>query len=250
MFAMCVVALILYQWKVEEPHDGMPNYAEGEDEEEFHFGDGFKSSSTWILTLCGTIFTFCCFGFATYISLYWAQAFYGGDMGASNLWVSIMYAIEVPVVIFIGWLLNKVPLTKRRFVGVIGFALYTFILFFCFRMDDPALLLPFIIIYPFLEGSIPTVYWTLIPSTAKKPENSGTAIGILNVGLNIGTLLGPPVTGFFIENYGWSAATIPLAIASIVGAVLFFFVKTYYHGHSEGVVPMDQKAAAEQAAIQ
>ena len=135
VFAMCVVALILYQWKVEEPHDGMPNYAEGEDEEEFHFGDGFKSSSTWILTLCGTIFTFCCFGFATYISLYWAQAFYGGDMSASNLWVSIMYAIEVPVVIFIGWLLNKVPLTKRRFVGVIGFALYTFILFFCFRMD-------------------------------------------------------------------------------------------------------------------
>ena len=250
VFAMCGGALILYQWKVEEPHDGMPNYAEGEDEEEFHFGDGFKSSSTWILTLCGTIFTFCCFGFATYISLYWAQAFYGGDMSASNLWVSIMYAIEVPVVIFIGWLLNKVPLTKRRFVGVIGFALYTFILFFCFRMDDPALLLPFIIIYPFLEGSIPTVYWTLIPSTAKKPENSGTAIGILNVGLNIGTLLGPPVTGFFIENYGWSAATVPLAIASIVGAVLFFFVKTYYHGHSEGVVPMDQKAAAEQAAIQ
>ena len=102
-----------------------------------------------------------------------------------------MYAIEIPVVIFIGWLLNHIKLKNRRYVGVLGFLLYTFILFFCFRMEEPGLLLPFILIYPFLEGAIPTVYWTLCPSTAKSPEYSGTAIGILNVGLNIGTLLGP-----------------------------------------------------------
>ena len=227
--AFCVVVLILYMWKVDAPPEGMPNYAEGEDEGEFKFGDGFKSASTWILTLAGTIFTFCCFGLATYISLYWAQTLFGGDMATSNNWVSLMYAIEIPVVILIGLLLNHIKLRNRRFVGVIGFALYTIILFFCFRMKDPGLIIPFIIIYPFLEGAIPTVYWTLCPSTAKKPEYSGTAIGILNVGLNIGTLLGPPVTGFFIENYGWEVATIPLAIASIIGAITFFFVKTYDH---------------------
>lgn len=245
----CVIVLVLYQWKVEEPPEGTPNYAEGEDEEEFHFGEGFKSSATWLLTLGGVIFTFCCFGFATYISLYWAEAFFGGDMNQSNLWVSAMYAIEIPVVILIGVLLNHISLRRRKFVAVIGFAIYAFILFFCFRMTDPGLLLPFILIYPFLEGSIPTVYWTLIPSTAKKPEHAGTAIGILNVGLNIGTLLGPPITGFFIENYGWAAATVPLAIAAVFGAIVFALVKTYYHGHSEGVVPKGdpetQKAIAE-----
>ena len=201
------------------------------------------------ITLAGLIFCFCCFGFATYISLYWAQEFYGGDMNPSNWWVSVMYALEVPIVIFLGWVMNHIKLGNRRFMGVIGFALYTFILFFCFRMDDPAWLIPFIIIYPFLAGAIPTAYWTLVASTAHKPEYSGTAIGILNVGLNIGTLLGPPITGYFIENFGWSAATIPLAIASIVGAILFIFVKTYYHGHSEGSMTeaeqeiMDQQQA-------
>lgn len=154
-----------------------------------------------------------------------------------------MYALEVPIVILLGWIMNHIKLGNRRFMGVIGFALYTFILFTCFRMDDPMLLLPFIIVYPFLEGAIPTAYWTLVASTAKKPEYAGTSIGILNVGLNIGTLLGPPITGFFIENYGWAAATVPLAIASIVGAILFFFVKTYYHGHSEGVVPKAEQGA-------
>ena len=223
----CVIVLVLYQLKVDDPPEGTPNYALGEAEDEFHFGEGFKSVSTWLITLCGVIFTFCCFGFATYISLYWSQTFTGGDMNQSNLWVSILYAIEIPMVIFVGWLLNKVKLQNRHWVGTLGFALYTIVLFLCFRMDNPMLIIPFIIIYPFLEGMIPTVYWTVTPSTAKKPEYAGTAIGILNVGLNIGTLLGPPITGFFIENYGWSTATIPLVAAAVVGAVIFAFVKTY-----------------------
>jgi MFS family permease len=164
-------------------------------------------------------------------------------MNPSNWWVSVMYALEIPIVIFIGWLLNHIRLGRRRLVGVLGFALYTFILFFCFRMDNPALLLPFIIIYPFLEGSIPTVYWTLCPSTARKPEHAGVALGILNVGLNIGTLLGPPVTGYFIENFGWAVATVPLALASIVGAILFFFVKTY--DHNDGGLRPEAKSSAQ-----
>lgn len=223
----CVIVLVLYQLKVDDPPEGTPNYALGEPEDEFHFGEAFKSGSTWLITLCGVIFTFCCFGFATYISLYWAQTFTGGDMNQSNLWVSILYAIEIPMVIFVGWLLNKVKLGNRHWVGTLGFGLYTIVMFLCFRIDNPAMIIPFIIIYPFLEGMIPTVYWTVTPSTAKKPEYAGTAIGILNVGLNIGTLLGPPITGFFIENYGWSTATIPLVAAAVVGAILFALVKTY-----------------------
>ena len=244
VFALCVVALILYWWKVEEPGEGEINFSEGEEDEEFHFGDGFKSGSTWLLTLGGLIFTFCCFGFATYISLYWAQTFYGGDMNPSNWWVAVMYALEIPIVILIGWALNHVTLGKRKFVAVVGFLLYAVILFLCFRLDNVAFILPFIIVYPFLEGSIPTVYWTLVPLTAKKPQDAGTAIGILNIGLNIGTLLGPPITGFFIENYGWDVATIPLAVAAIIGAVVFALVKTYYHGHSEGVVPKGEVKAS------
>lgn len=248
VFGLCVIALILYQWRVCEPSGDMPNYSAGEETEEFHFGEGLKSGSTWILTLCGLIFNFCCFGFATYISLYWAQTFYGGDMTASNQWVAILYALEVPIVIFLGWVMNHISLGKRKYMGVIGFALYTFILFACFRMDDPALILPFVIIYPFLEGAIPTTYWTLVASTAKKPEYAGTSIGILNIGLNAGVLLGSPVTGFFIEHYGWAAATWPLAIASVAGAILFVFVKTYYHGHSEGVMPKAEQKECVKAA--
>ena len=235
-----VLILILYMWKVDAPAQGQPNYAEAENEESFSFKEGFKSGSAWILSLVGVIFTFCCFGFATYIAVYWGDTFFltsTGDIELAqyegNLWVSLMYAIEIPIVIFIGWLLNHIKLNKRKFIGAIGFFLYAVILFFCFRMDAIGLLIPFIIIYPFLEGSIPTVYWTICPSTAKRPEYAGTVLGVLNVGLNIGTLLGPPVTGWMIENYGWQEATIPLAVAAIVGGILFCLVKTYDKKNSE-----------------
>lgn len=230
-----VIVLVLYLWKVRDPNGSAeePNYALGEDEGEFHLGSGFKSASTWLITLAGLIFTFCCFGFATYISLYWDQTFFNDGMNTSNLYVSILYAIEIPMVIFIGWLLNKIRPKKRHWVGTVGFALYVIVMLLCFRMDNPAMLIPFVVIYPFLEGIIPTVYWTLAPTTAKKPEDSTTAIGILNVGLNVGTLLGPPITGFFIENYGWEVATIPLAVAAAVGAIVFIFVKQYTNDKEE-----------------
>lgn len=234
----CVVVLILCQLKVEDPPEGAPNYAVGEGEDEFHFGEAFKSASTWMVTLAGICFCICTFGFATYISLYWHQTF-GVDMNTSNTWVSILYAIEVPMVIFIGWFMNHVGLKKRHWVGVVGNIVYAGILFICFRMNNPAFIIPFIIIYPFLEGIIPTVYWTLAPSTAKKPEYAGTAIGILNVGLNIGTLIGPPLTGYFIETAGWAAATVPLVISAIVGAIAFALVKT----HDSENLKLEEEAA-------
>ena len=230
-----VIVLILYMWKVDVPPAGIPNFSEGEGEESFSFKAGFRSPSSWILSMIGLIFTFCCFGFATYIAVYWGDTFFLASAGGNselaqyeaNLWVSLMYTIEIPIVILIGWLLNHIKITRRKFVGTIGFFLYAFILFYCFRMDAIGLLVPFIIIYPFLEGSIPTVYWTICPSTAKSPEHAGTSLGILNVGLNIGTLLGPPVTGFMCESFGWQAATIPLAAAAVVGGILFCFIRTY-----------------------
>ena len=75
---------------------------------------------------------------------------------------------------------------------------------------------------PFLQGS---------PAAWLKSQSvSYTHLDVYKrQGLNIGTLLGPPVTGFFIENFGWGVATIPLAVASVLGAIAFFFVKTHDH---------------------
>ncbi len=167
--------LVLYTWKVDAPPADAPSYAKGEDEEESRFGEGFKSSGTWVVTIAGTLFTFCCFGFANDTAIR-AQTFFGGDMGQSNWWVSVMYAIEIPVVILIGWLLNHIRIGRRRFVGVVGFVLYAFILLLCFRMKDPALLLPFILIYPFLKASYPTCTGRCVrrrprsPSTLARPS--------------------------------------------------------------------------------
>jgi predicted MFS family arabinose efflux permease len=228
--SICVLVAIFYQWKVDSPPPEQ-NYADQE-VEGLNFKEGFKSASTWLIAGAGMIFTFCCFGFATWIAPYWSETF-SWDIDVANKWVSIMYALEIPIVIGIGWMLDRIK--NRKMVGVIGFLLYAGILFYCFRMGDPRLIIPFIIIYPFLEGSIPTVYWTITPQTAKKPEHVGIALGIMNVGLNLGTLVGPPLTGFLVENYGWGTATIPLAIASLVGMCLMLAVKLHNHDKAPAV---------------
>lgn len=224
----CAIVLILFQWKVDAPPRGTPNYAiDEENEEDFHFGDGFKSVSTLLLTLSCLLFTLACFGFSTYISLHWAKEFFGGDMNVSNGWVSLMYAIEIPAAILIGLFLDHIEMRKRRYVGVIGYAGYAVILFLSSWIDSPAFILPYVIIFPIVEASIPATYFTISPSTAKKPQHAATAVGIMNVGLNIGTLVGPPLIGYFIESYDWTMAVIPMSAAAALAAVLFFFVKTY-----------------------
>lgn len=238
---LAVIACILYAWKVKEPPAGAPNYADADpaDTSDYHFVEGLKSRSTWMLFLAAVCYTFACFGFATYISNYWANTFFlpegvtaatatteqmNAAMAQSNPYTGLLYAIAIVFVILCGFMLNHISLKRRRFVGAIGMVIWIFILYFAFRIEDPGMLLPYVIIYPIVEGSIPAVFWTICGTSAKKPQYAAVAIGVLNIGLNLGTLFGPPVTGMVIESMGWHEATIPLCIASLLGAIFFCFV--------------------------
>lgn len=222
---ICVIAAVLYQWKVESPPAGS-NYADAETAD-VSLVEGLKSKSAWLLAGAAMFFCISCFGFATWIAPYWSQAF-GWDIDSANKWVSYTYMLEVLLVIMVGWYLDRVR--DRKKVGVIAGLLYTFVLLYSFRMNSPQLILPFIIIYPLLEGTIPTVLWTIAPQTVEKPELAAMALGLMNLGLYVGITIGPPLTGAVIETYGWAAGTIPIAISSLI--VTVFMSKIKIHDHS------------------
>ena len=217
-----VIAIILFAMKISSPPTE-ENYADVETAD-VPLREGFKSKSAWLMSGAAMCFCFSCFGFVTWIAPYWSQAF-NWDIDTANKYVSMIYLLEIGMVIAVGWCLDHIK--DRKLFGKATFLLYAGILFLCFRMDNPALIIPFVIIYPFLEGAIPTAFWTLIPQTVEKPELAGVAIGILNTLQNLGIVLGPPITGAVIEAYGWSAGTIPITISSVVGVVLFSSVKIY-----------------------
>lgn len=222
--ALCIVAFILYALKVTSP-PAEYNHADVESSD-VPIWEGFKSFSTWCMFGVALFYCIGCFGWCTWTAPYWSEAF-GWDIGKANNYVAFIYMLEIPFVIIIGWILDKVK-DRKRF-GLILAALYVVILFISFRMHSPRFILAFAIIYPILEGSICTVFWTLTPQTVKKPQLAGIALGILVMGMNVGMVIGPPLTGAVIETYGWAAGTIPISLAALLAFVCMAMAKIYNH---------------------
>ena len=219
---MLVVSLALYIWKVQAPPSEC-NFADAENVK-FSMIEGLKVPSVWFCGISTMCFTFACFGFANWVASYWVDTF-GWSLDKANGYVSFIYFIEIFLVIGIGFWLNHVKNRKR--ICEIAHLFYMLVLLLCFRMDDPALIIPFCIIYALAEGSIPTTFWTLIAQTVPKPELAPVSIGVLGLLQNLGMLLGPPVAGFFIQAYGWGLGSLPMVCAAGCGLLFFCFVKIY-----------------------
>ena len=219
---LALIAFILYTIFAKAPRPE-ENYADVE-EAEYKMIDGLKVPSVWFISLSTLFWNFAVVGFATWIASYWMQEF-NWSADKANSFVSLIYALEIVMVIVIGWGLNHIK--NRKLIAEWAHVLYAVVLFLCFRIHNPALVLPFCIIYAFAEGAIPTTFWTVMPQTVPKPELVGVAIGVFGTLQALGMLLAPPVIGFFIETFGWNLGSIPMVIGAVLGLVCFMFVEIY-----------------------
>lgn len=222
--AFTAVIAVLYFFIVEGPPKGH-NHADAQSEN-FSLWAGVKCKNAWLLAVVSTCFGLSSFGFVTWIAPYWSETF-AWHIDAANRWVSIIYFLEILMVVGIGWLLDRVP--NRKTLGLVAFSLYALVLCFSFRINDPGLILPFVILYPLLEGTLPVVFWTIAPQTVPRAEMASVALGILNVGFNLGAIIGPPLTGAIIETYSWRMGTVPITISALIGLAALMRVKIYDH---------------------
>lgn len=220
---LTLVAAILYGLAVKSP-DEERNYAPIEDSP--CFKKGLRCSNIWILSAAGLFFTFSYFGWCTWIVQYWTDVVHV-DAEAANNYLGYMCMIEIPVVLVVGEILDRVR--NRKSVAIISSVLYIPVLFLSYFMENPALIVPFIIIYPIVEGGIPTFLWTVIGETVKEPKDSGIALAALTMCMNLGTVIGPPVIGYIIENISWHMATLPLCISILMSIFCICRVKLYKH---------------------
>ncbi|SHF92277.1 MFS transporter [Dysgonomonas macrotermitis] len=184
--------------------------------------EGINSKTVWILGLVATCFTFISFGFVTWISSYWSSIT-GWSINETNSWISLLYTVEIAYAIIVGFILNKVK-NRTKFL-VIGFIIYALVAFLCFEAKATAMIIALVFIYPMFDAQIPCTLWTLGPQIAKRPELAGVALGVLNIGLNLGTIIGAPVTGWSVESFGWSGASILFASIALIGGAFATRVK-------------------------
>jgi predicted MFS family arabinose efflux permease len=216
----CAVAALLFLFFVSTPPEGQ-NYA-GSDNDDVRIKEGVKSRSSWMLAIAAMCFTFCSFTFVSWISPYWSGQT-GWSLDTTQLWISLLYFVEIIYAVIVGFILNKVK--NRKGMGAIGFIVYAALGLAAFYIGSAPLVIAMVFIFPIFDALIPCIMWAIGPQTAKSPMYTGIALGILNIGLNLGTLLSAPVSGLLVENFGWSSAGILFAVAAVIGGFFLSRVK-------------------------
>lgn len=216
----CVIAAVLFIIFVESPPTVTSN-ADVENEK-VSIIEGVKSRGSITLALAAMCFTFCTFTFVSWIAQYWGVVTDWSPVEISR-WIAILFLVEIVYAWIVGAVLNKVK-NRKRF-GAIGFIIYGFLGLAAYTITAQPLILVFVFLYPVFDAVVSCTLWTIGPQTATKPIYAGIALGLLNIGLNVGTLLSAPVSGALVENFGWTAAGIAFLVVALVGCVFMFMTK-------------------------
>ena len=220
--AACIVALVFYVLCVKSPRPE-DSFADVESED-VSLAEGMKSPYAWIMSAVTMLFCIGCFGFVNWIATCWSQIFNMSE-GDANMWVGYFSLGGVIAAVIVGALLNKIR--NRKMFGAIALALFGIVSVWGMNMGNPMFLLPFVIIYPFVDASFPCVLWTMTAQTVKKPELAGVALGVVSIGFNLGILLGPPIIGAVVDAAGWTIASWVILAVCVAAAALLMLVKQY-----------------------
>lgn len=217
---VCVVAAVLFAIFVKSPSPE-ENYADVETDDVTVMG-GVKSAPQWILAFSALCYTFCCFTFANWISSYWIEVTDWGAAAVGN-WVGILFLVEMIYTWIVGAALDR--LHNRKIVGVIGLVVYGALGIVAFTATAVPVIYVFTFTYTIFEALAVTAIWAIAPETAKDPRYAGVALGVLNIGLNLGTLLSAPVSGAIQQQFGWVGVAMSFCGVAILGAAALLAVK-------------------------
>lgn len=217
---VCVVAAVLFAIFVKSPSPE-ENYADVESDDVTVMG-GVKSAPQWILAFSALCYTFCCFTFANWISSYWIEVTDWGAAAVGN-WVGILFLVEMIYTWIVGAVLDR--LHNRKIVGVIGLVVYGALGVVAFTATAVPVIYVFTFTYTIFEALAVTAIWAIAPETARDSRYAGVALGVLNIGLNLGTLLSAPVSGAIQQQFGWVGVAMSFCGVAILGAAALLAVK-------------------------
>lgn len=221
---VCIVAAVLFAIFVKSPAPE-DSFADVEADDVTVMG-GLASAPQWLLALGALCYTFCCFTFANWISTFWGKVTDWGAAGVNN-WVAILFLVEMIYTWIVGFVLDRVR--NRKLVGVVGLVVYGILGVVAFSATSDLVIRIFTFTYTIFEALAVTAMWAVAPECGREPRYAGVALGVLNIGLNLGTLLSAPVSGAIQQQFGWTGVGFSFLAVAIVGAIAFALVKLPKH---------------------
>lgn len=185
--------------------------------------DSLHSNSTWLVCLVMLLYCFLSFSYVTWIVQCWNDTL-GISLEIGSRYLTYQNIIALPIVVLSGVFMNRV--NHIRFCSRCIF-LYGVLSSFGYILPGKAFIIPLVILYPFMTGSIATALWTIIPLTAKKPEHVAGAVALFTLTSNVGMLLGPPAIGFIIDHFGWSIVALVTILITVITYALLRNAKEY-----------------------
>ena len=181
-------------------------------------GSVMASKTLWLLSASIGLYVISYVSIQTFLPTYLAKNRGMALADAASL-TSICCLAAIVSSLLAGFLSDRTG--SRRVLGaasmVISAASFTLIPFIPTQW-----FLPYAVILGLIPPVLPVCAFAAASDAAGSPEQSGSAMGILILGQNIGLALGPLLLGGVAESLGWTTAfliTVPVALAS--GALMF-----------------------------
>ncbi len=173
---------------------------------------GLRNKEIWHLSLAFGCFNYAIIGvIATYYPTF-LKAVHGFSLTDASLITSIKMVVVIITAPIVGWLVDKVGSPRRiilwSFVALAGFMALPF--------SVSGWMIPVtMVLQGVLAGAIPTCTFTSVPAITGKDIPAGIGLSIVQIGQNLGQLLGPVLFGALVQTVGWTAAgllTIPILV--------------------------------------
>ena len=185
-------------------------------------------------------FMFCSFGAQYSAFLTWTPTFLYNTVGTSLTYSSFIMSI-LPILgiistLLTGWLTGRI--LHRRLMCAILMVVFAGLLPWV-MVINPDYLMAYMAIVGFVGAMIPAFILALVADFSQQRKAGSAPQALVNMGQNMGMLLGPTLFGLFIDISGrWTASYILLLPVGILGALAALILRMRLHARIKaGIIP-------------
>jgi predicted MFS family arabinose efflux permease len=207
LLAALAYALVVREPSGLEPEPGSPNVP---------WTRGLASVPTWFLALAFGAFAFSLLGYNTWVPAFLTESL-AIEPATASFYASLIFMAAIPGNVVAGWAINRVG---NRYHLLVAASLASCLLFVgAFRLGQPAVIIPYMLVLGFVTNFIPTSAFTLAPETVEHPSLAGVSLAMMSMGSNAGVLVGPPALGALVGWSSWALAGVALVVVMALGTL-------------------------------
>ncbi len=173
----------------------------------------FANKHLWLVGLAMFFFVSTFIPLVTYYPTF-LNAELGYAMTQAGFTIGIISLTTIPGSPLAGWLSDKFG--SRKWIMLLGFVLLIPLMAFVFQLPVGAISLV-MILFGLAASTTPTAIFAAAPEMMTDPKLAGMGLAVITLGMNLGTVISPPIFGSLVENSSWVTAGYVFVIPPVLG---------------------------------